>query len=132
MSKRTKKGMARNQEKEELLEKTGERISGEPDSNLAAVGGGGIAGAATGGAIGTAMGGPVGGVIGAVAGAVAGAATADKVADLIDPNVEEAYWRSEYQYRPYYQAHRKYEDYLPAYQLGWELAASQRIRESRV
>lgn len=114
---------------EELLEKTGERVSGEPDSNLAAVGGGGIAGAATGGVIGTAVGGPVGGVIGAVAGAVAGAAAVEKVADQIDPKIEEAYWLREYQSRPYYQAHRKYEDYLPAYRLGWEIAATKEYED---
>jgi hypothetical protein len=129
MSKLTQKKNRKAEEEEELVQKTGERVSGEPDSNLAAVGGGGIAGAAAGGAIGTAVGGPIGGVIGAVAGGVAGAAAGESIADEIDPKIEETYWRKNYHTRPYYREHRKFEDYLPAYRLGWEIAAQAEHRK---
>jgi hypothetical protein len=112
-------------EEEALEEKaeSGERVSGEPDSNLAAVGGGGIAGAAAGAVIGTAVGGPVGAAIGAAAGAVAGAAAADQIQDELDPKLEEAYWQENFQKQPYYKVGDKYESYLPAYRFGWESAS---------
>ncbi len=121
MRKATKKNSA--EEKERLKElESGKRVSGEPDSNLAAVGGGGIAGAAAGAAVGTVVGGPIGGAIGAAAGAVAGAAVADKVQDELDPKLEEVYWQENFKKQPYYKSGDQYEDYLPAYRLGWESA----------
>jgi uncharacterized protein YcfJ len=126
MAKHTRKNFDKKvKEQEELREKTGERVSGEPDSNLDAVGGGGIAGAATGGVIGTALGGPIGGAIGAAAGAIAGAAAADKIADVLDPKVEETYWKKTYRSRPYYREGLEFEEYLPAYRLGWEIASEE-------
>ena len=66
--KKTREDLQKSKEEiEREEEKSGKRVSGEPDSNLSAVGGGGIAGAAAGAAIGTAVGGPVGGALGAVA-----------------------------------------------------------------
>src|SRR5205814_10733189 len=49
--------------------------------------------------------------------AVAGPAGA---AALIDPTVEEAYWRSNYMPEPYYERGYNFEDYHPAYRTGWE------------
>ena len=110
---------------EALKEKaeSGQRVSGEPDSNLAAVGGGGIAGAAGGAVIGGVIGGPVGAAIGAAAGAIAGASAADQIQDELDPKLEEAYWRENYMHQPYYKSGDKYESYLPAYRFGWESAS---------
>jgi uncharacterized protein YcfJ len=104
-------------------EESGTRTSGEPDSNLAAVGGGGIAGAATGAAVGGAVGGPVGAAIGAAAGAIAGAAAADQIQDELDPKLEEVYWQKNYKNQPYYKPGDKYETYLPAFRFGWESAS---------
>src|SRR5438105_1030179 len=101
---------------------SGKRVSGEPDSDLASVGAGGIAGAAAGAAIGTAIGGPVGAAIGGAAGAIAGAAAADQIQDDLDPKLEELYWAENFKTRPYYKSTDKYEQYLPAYRLGWESA----------
>jgi hypothetical protein len=104
-------------------EKSGKRVSGEPDSNLSAVGGGGIAGAAAGAAIGTAVGGPLGGALGAAAGAIGGAVAADQIQDELDPKIEEAYWKEHHTERPYYKHGENYEEvYLPAYRFGWESA----------
>lgn len=79
-------------------------------------GGGGIAGAA----IGTAVGGPVGAVVGAAVGAIAGGLAGKGVAEMIDPTVEDAYWRDNYSSRPYVDANSSYDDYAPAYKYGWE------------
>jgi hypothetical protein len=113
---------------EEIEEKTAERVSGEPESNLSAVGTGGIAGAATGAAIGAVVGGPVGGAIGAAAGAIAGAAAAEQVVDIIDPKIEEEYWKTQFRKRPYYKPGKHYEYYLPNYRYGWESAGREEFR----
>lgn len=119
---KAKKNSSEEEARKKELE-SGKRVSGEPDSNLAAIGGGGIAGAATGAAIGTAVGGPIGAAIGAAAGAIAGAAVADQVQDELDPKLEEIYWQENYKNQPYYKSGDKYETYLPAYRFGWESAA---------
>ena len=43
-----------------------------------------------------------------------------RIADLIDPAAEEAYWRENYQAQSYYDTSFAYEDYHPAYRVGWE------------
>jgi hypothetical protein len=104
-------------------------ITGAPGSHPVGTG----VGAATGGsaatyagaAIGAAAGGPVGavvgGVVGAVAGAVGGGAAGKAVAENIDPTTERDYWSKNYSTRPYYESGYSYDDdYLPAYQSGWE------------
>ena len=110
------------EEEIEKAEESGERVSGEPEQNLAAIGAGGIASAAAGAAIGTAVGGPIGGAIGAAAGAIVGGAAGDAIADNFDPKIEEVYWQENFRNRPYYKQGDKYEDYLPAYRFGWESA----------
>ena len=117
----TKKKIAKGEISKEEVE-SGKRVSGEPDSNLSAVGAGGVGGAAAGALIGTAVGGPVGAAIGAAAGAVAGAAVADQIQDELDPKLEEVYWEENYKTRPYYKAGDKFDAYLPAYRFGWESA----------
>jgi uncharacterized protein (TIGR02284 family) len=76
--------------------------------------GGGVAGAAIG-----AIGGPIGAAVGLVAGAVVGGLAGKSVAEGINPTAEEAYWRSNYEREPYYEAGRSYDDYGPAYAYGW-------------
>ena len=63
------------------------------------------------------------GVIGASAGAVRdgvfGAGVGQKaVAESVNPTVEEAYWRENYNQEPYYESGRTFDDYGPAYLLG--------------
>jgi len=103
-------------------------ITGAPGSHPIGTGvgaaGGGAAGTIAGATIG-AVGGPVGavvgGVIGAVAGAMGGGAIGKEVAEYADPTVENEYWSKNYTARPYYQKGLSYEDdYLPAYQTGWQ------------
>ena len=62
--------------------------------------------------------GPVGTVIGAAVGAVVGGLAGKGVAELVDPTVEDAYWRGNYATRPYVAKGASYDDYGPAYRYG--------------
>lgn len=93
-------------------------LSGAPGAHpvgtgIGAAGGGMAAGAA----IGT-VAGPVGTIAGAVVGAVVGGLAGKGVAEMIDPTVEEAYWRENYSNRPYVKNEYTYDDYAPAYRYG--------------
>jgi len=78
-----------------------------------------IGGAATGAVAGLA-GGPIGTVVGTIIGGVAGAYAGKAVAEDIDPTVESAYWETEYAKRSYHNDQHGYDDYAPAYRVGWE------------
>lgn len=81
---------------------------------------GGVAGAAAAGAAaGTVLGGPIGTAAGLVVGAVVGGLAGKAVAEKIDPTVEDAYWRDAHRKEPYYRAENNYEDYAPAYRVGY-------------
>lgn len=100
--------------------------------------GGALAGAAVGSAAGPA-GTLVGGVIGAVAGGLAGRGVAgmvhpeddprrgltpgQAVESVLDHDREDAYWREAHMAEPYYNPAHSYEDYAPAYRMGWESRA---------
>ena len=83
-------------------------------TGVGAVLGGGAAGAAAG-----ALGGPIGAVVGGVVGAVAGGLAGKATAEMVNPTVEDAYWRDSYSKQPYYETGRNYDEYRPAYALGW-------------
>lgn len=95
-------------------------ISGQPGSHPVGTGIGAAGAGATGAAIGTAVGGPVGGVIGAVVGSVAGGYAGKAAAEVIDPTVENAYWRDNYSKESFYEKDYSYEDYDPALRTGYE------------
>ncbi len=97
-------------------------ITGNPGSHPAGTGIGSASGAATGAAIG-ALGGPVGAVIGGVAGAVVGGLVGHGIGEAVDPT-EDAHWRAEHGNQPYATSDDKYEDYEPAYRLGYNAADS--------
>ncbi|MBK1615694.1 hypothetical protein CKO44_19725 [Rubrivivax gelatinosus] len=86
----------------------------------AAVGGaaGGMAGAAAAGAAVGGMTGPVGAALGAVVGAVAGGLMGRGAGKAMDPQAEDAYWRSSFSGRPYVAPGSTYDDYGPAYRYG--------------
>jgi bacterioferritin (cytochrome b1) len=81
---------------------------------------GGVAGGAMAGAAAGGLGGPAGAAIGAAVGAVAGALGGKAIANRIDPDAEDAHWRTNYSSQPYVAKGSKYEDYGPAYKLGYE------------
>ncbi|HEY6064916.1 MAG TPA: hypothetical protein VIY96_02095 [Thermoanaerobaculia bacterium] len=62
---------------------------------------------------------------------MAGGATGHAVAEGLDPTVEDAYWRKNYNTRPYYRSGRAYEDYQPAYRYGWESASRAEYRNRK-
>ncbi|CAB5691491.1 Domain of uncharacterised function (DUF2383) [Delftia tsuruhatensis] len=97
-------------------------LSDAPGAHPVGTGIGAAGGAVTGAAFG-AMGGPAGAAVGAVAGAVVGGLAGKGAAEAVNPTVEDAYWRDAYQHEPYYVAGRSYEEYRPAYELGWSAAA---------
>jgi len=93
-------------------------ITGAPGSHPLGTGvGAALGGAAAGAATGT-VAGPVGTLIGAAVGAVVGGLAGKGVAESIDPTREDAYWRENYESRPYVDAGSSYQDYGPAYGYG--------------
>ncbi len=93
-------------------------ITDEPGAHSVGTGVGATAGALAGAAVGT-LGGPIGMAVGSVAGAVVGGLAGKTAAESVNPTDEEAYWRNNYTRESYYEAGRTYNDYGPAYELGW-------------
>jgi hypothetical protein len=90
------------------------------EHNLAGgVGAGG--GAAAGAALG-AVGGPIGMAAGAAIGGMAGGMAGKGAGGLVNPTEEDNYWRSNYQTQPYYTPGYTYDDYAPAYAMGYNNA----------
>lgn len=81
---------------------------------------GAAAAAATGLATGMLMGGPIGATIGLVAGAVAGGVLGSEAGEAVNPTAEEHYWSTSYQTQPYYNSSYSFDDYRPAYRVGYE------------
>ena len=96
-------------------------ITGAPGAHPIGVGVGAAAGGvAAGAAAGTLAAGPIGTVVGAAIGAIVGGLGGKAVAEHYDPTVEEKYWRENHARQPYYRDDMGYDDYAPAYRLGWE------------
>jgi hypothetical protein len=96
-----------------------EPITKAHGSHLVGTGIGAIAGgAAAGAAVGT-VAGPVGTIAGAAVGAVVGGVAGKRVAEVVNPTIEDAYWRENHSRQPY-AAGRLYDDYGPAYRIGYE------------
>lgn len=88
-------------------------------TGVGAVAGGMAGAAAAGAAAGTVVGGPIGTAAGLVVGAVVGGLAGKAVAEKIDPTVEDAYWRGAHQKEPYFRSENTYDDYAPAYRVGY-------------
>lgn len=93
-------------------------ITGAPGSHPVGTGVGSASGALAGAAFG-AMGGPPGALAGMVAGAIVGGMSGKIVAEQVNPTAEDAYWRDNYAKEQYVEPGRSYDDYGPAYALGW-------------
>jgi uncharacterized protein YcfJ len=95
-------------------------ISGAPGSHPIGTGvGAASAGALAGAAIGT-VAGPGGAAVGATLGAIAGGLVGKGVAEAINPTSEDAYWRAQFDKEPYYERIYTYDDYAPAYRIGYD------------
>ena len=99
-------------------------LTDEPGSHPIGTGLGAMAGGAAGGVAAGMVGGPVGMAIGGIAGAIAGGLAGSSAAEMVNPTLEDAYWRESYQKEPYYEGGRQYEEYRPAYAMGWTSAAT--------
>ena len=97
-------------------------ITDEPGAHPVGTGVGATGGAIAGAAAGT-LAGPIGVAVGGVAGAVVGGLAGKSVAESVNPTDEEAYWRNNYTREPYHQVGHTYDDYGPAYELGWSYRA---------
>ena len=93
-------------------------ITGAPGAHPVGTGLGATGGALAGAAAGS-LAGPVGTVVGLVAGAVVGGLGGKAMAEGVNPTMEDAYWRENYASEEYVDATRSYDDYGPAYELGW-------------
>ena len=83
----------------------------------------GAAGGATAGAIIGAPAGPVGVVIGAAAGGLIGGLVGKGAGEVVNPTHEDEFWRTAYADEPYVRTDFKFEDYEPAYRIGYLGAA---------
>ncbi|MDR6214800.1 PA2169 family four-helix-bundle protein [Paracidovorax wautersii] len=93
-------------------------LTNEPGAHPVGTGVGAAGGAVAGAAAGS-LGGPIGAAVGGVAGAVVGGLAGKAAAESVNPTAEDAYWRESYQREPYYSGDRTYDEYRPAYELGW-------------
>lgn len=107
--------MNRNEERKDANR---DPISGAPGSHPIGTGLGAAAGGMAAGAAAGSVAGPVGTLAGAAIGAVAGGLAGKGIAEMIDPTVEEAYWRETYSSRPYVSRGASFDDYGPAYMYG--------------
>lgn len=93
-------------------------ITGEPGSHPIGTAVGGLGGAAAGAAIG-AIGGPLGALIGGAIGAVVGGGAGHAAGEALDPTAEDVYWKDTYTTTSYYNKDYNYNDYQPAYAVGY-------------
>lgn len=93
-------------------------LSGAPGAHPFGTGIGAVLGGAAAGAVTGTMAGPVGTVVGAAVGAIMGGLAGKGVAEVMDPTVEDAYWRDNFSTRPYVGRDASYDDYGPAYGYG--------------
>lgn len=89
---------------------------------------GAAAGAVTGATVG-AVGGPIGMAAGAVIGGIVGAAAGDGIAEAVNPTAYNDHWKSNYTTTPYYASGREWNDYEPAYKMGYSAFGSNRGRK---
>lgn len=104
-----------------------DKAAGTDRSHPVGVGVGAAGGATAGAAIG-AVGGPAGVAIGAAVGGLAGGLAGRAAAEALNPKEEEAYWRENFQNRPYVERGADYTTYEPAYRYGWEATTRHQAR----
>ncbi len=107
-------GMAGKGAAEVANPKAGDQLHEHNLSTGVGAGGGAAVGASMG-----AVGGPIGMAAGAAIGALAGGAAGKAAGHVVNPEQESNYWRGAYQSAPYYTPGYTYDDYGPAYELGY-------------
>jgi hypothetical protein len=61
----------------------------------------------------------VGAVAGAIVGGIAGGLAGKAAGEALDPTREDAYWKDNYKNESYYDSNLSYDDYSPAYRVGY-------------
>ena len=95
-------------------------LSGAPGAHPIGVGTGAASAGAVGTAIGAVVGGPIGAIVGAAIGSVVGGLSGKAAAEVVNPTMEDTYWRDNYRNRTYARPEHGYDTYRPAYKYGWE------------
>ncbi len=106
-------------DKQEASDMNRDPITGAPGAHPIGTGLGAAGGAAAGAVAGSVVG-PVGTLVGGAIGAVVGGLAGKAGGEAVNPTAEEAHWRGSYANEPYYDAKYQYDDYAPAYKLGYE------------
>ena len=99
-------------------------LTGAEGAHPLGVGLGASGGAAAGAAIG-APAGPAGVVIGAAVGGIVGGLVGKGAGEVVNPTLEDAHWRAHFADEPYVRPDFIFDDYAPAYRIGY-LGASRR------
>ena len=100
-------------------------ISNKAGSHPVGAGIGTAAGAAIGAAAGSVVG-PIGTVGGGLIGGIAGWLEGRVIAESVNPTAEETYWRQNFSHSPHFDRKYKWEDYRPAYTVGYSSYAAGR------
>lgn len=95
-------------------------LTGTPGAHPVGTGLGAAAGGMAAGAAAGTVAGPLGTIAGAAVGAVLGGLAGKAVGEALDPTVENAYWQKTYSKESYYQTGLSYDDYAPAYRIGYQ------------
>jgi len=95
-------------------------LSGETGAHPVGTGVGAAGAGTIGTVVGGAVGGPVGAVVGAVIGSVVGGLAGKNVAEQTNPTFEEHNWQDTYNSSSYAEPDKTYDDYQPAYRIGYE------------
>ncbi|MEO8742159.1 MAG: hypothetical protein ABI365_03110 [Lysobacteraceae bacterium] len=93
-------------------------LTGTPGSHPVGTGIGATGGAVMGAAAGSVVG-PIGTAVGGIVGAVVGGLVGSDAGEVANPTAE-AYWRVAHVREPYYNSNYNFDDYGPAYKLGYE------------
>jgi hypothetical protein len=120
-----------NARKQEARDMNRDPISGAPGAHPVGTGVGAAGGAAA-GAVAGSVAGPVGTAVGGVVGAVVGGLAGKGVGEAVNPTAEDAYWREAHRNEPYYDTRYSYDDYAPAYRLGYSHTGSRRWEDAEV
>lgn len=107
--------MEKSSKEKKIVEKDGPLGEHPASAGLGAVAGGLAAGAVVG-----SVAGPLGTIAGAAAGAIAGGMLGEALGEANDPLVEDAHWKKTYSKETYYQKGLTYDDYGPAYRVGYQ------------
>lgn len=105
--------------KQEISDANADPLTGEAGAHPVATGIGAAAIGAAGLAIGAAVAGPIGVAVAVAGGALIGGYVGKAVGEVVDPTSEEAFWRDEHPNQPYAEQEVAFDDYAPAYRVGY-------------